>query len=450
MTWSSRARPTLKWHRIWLGSWLLPLFMGACASAERGPADRTYDGVDRLAVVLARVEQDHVEPVDSERLLEGALEGMVGRLDPHSAYLNPQRYAQFLEDSEGQFAGIGVEVDFRDDRVLVIATIPGSPAERAGLKTGDRIVAVNGMPIAGIAADQIVRNLRGQPGSKVRLAIRRNGRDEPLIVTLTRDVVRIRSVEGRRLKDDIGYVRLKLFQGGTYAELMGELASLQTEKPLTGLILDLRGNPGGLVAEAVAIADEFLDDGLIYTARHRGQVVETVRSDSGDLLEALPLSVLTDDGTASSAEILAGALKDRRRASVVGGPTFGKGSVQFVLDLPWGGGLLLTSLVYFTPSGLAIQARGLEPTVRISGDTSSPPSFTERDLDGHLPAASPTEPSPGNGSDDRTDDFSALAQDPAGERTPIADIAPNPEQGRDRVLAAAYAELRRRVRVGPR
>ncbi|HEY5959524.1 MAG TPA: S41 family peptidase, partial [Polyangiaceae bacterium] len=280
------------------------------AAADEGP----YAVVDRFADVLVYVEEAYVDPVERSRLLDGAIAGMVSELDPHSSYLTPAQFAQFVEDTQGEFAGLGVEVDFREDRITVIATMPGSPAERAGILPGDRIVAVDSSPITGARAEAIIRRMRGPVGTQIRLTLRRDGKAEPIQLTLTRAIVIVPSVESRLLDRDIAYVRLKSFQEGSYVELIEQIAGLRRKARLTGVILDLRGNPGGLVSEAVAIADEMLDHGVIYSARHRGRVVETVVSQTGDLLEKLPLVVLVGAGTASSAEILSGALQDRGRA----------------------------------------------------------------------------------------------------------------------------------------
>lgn len=257
------------------------------AHASEGP----YSVLQRLSDVLVYIEESYVDPIDRSRLLEGATAGMVAELDPHSAYLNPAQFSEFLEDTQGEFAGLGVEVDFREDRVTVITTMPNSPAEAAGLRSGDRIVAVDSVPITGIRAEAIIRRMRGAAGTQVRLTVRREGVAEPIQLTVTRAIVSVPSVEGKLLDGNVAYVRLKSFQEGCYVELLERIAELNRSKRLSGIILDLRGNPGGLVSEAVAIADEFLDRGVIYSARHRGKVVETVESKSGGLLLHQPLVV---------------------------------------------------------------------------------------------------------------------------------------------------------------
>jgi carboxyl-terminal processing protease len=441
---------------------LLSMLCVRRARADDGP----YSVVERFADVLVYIEEAYVDPVDRARLLEGATSGMVAELDPHSAYLTPAQFSQFIEDTQGEFAGLGVEVDFRDDRVVVVATMPDSPAERAGILPADRIVAVDSVAISGFRADAIVRRMRGPAGTKVRLTIRREGKPEPIHLTLTRAIVNVPSAEGKLLDGNVGYIRLKSFQEGSYVELLEQVANLRRGGKMNGIVLDLRGNPGGLVSEAVAIADELLDRGIIYSARHRGKVVETVESRSGGLLENLPLVVLVGAATASSAEIVTGALQDRGRALVVGEPTFGKGSVQNVIELPGGAGLLLTTLRYFTPKGRAIQARGLIPDVLVKSDDSRG-AIREADIAGHLHtegiatdanaehttrpagaakpdpsvAGKPVEAPRSAASSDASGDTSVEPKATRYERTPITRVPSNPTKGNDAVLAKGYELL---------
>lgn len=485
MTWPTTPMPRIPSRRIKRQTQrtiiTLSLAMqlsAAAASANEGP----YAIIERFADVLVYVEEAYVDPVDRNRLLEGATAGMVSELDPHSMYLTPSQFAQFLEDTQGEFAGLGVEVDFREDRITVIATMPGSPAEEAGILPGDRIVGVDSMALAGVKAEVIIRRMRGPVGTKVRLTVQREGSVNPLQVTVTRAIVTVPSVEGKLLDGEIGYIRLKSFQEGSYVELVEEVAKLRKGSKLKGLILDLRSNPGGLVSEAIAIADEFLSRGTIYSARHRGRVVETIESQSGDLLEHLPLVVLVGAGTASSAEIVSGALQDRDRAIIVGEPTFGKGSVQNVIELAGGAGLLLTTLRYFTPKGHAIQARGLIPNVIVKSTTSSG-AVREADIAGHLHGEDPSvegtvanpnrsaqqnppttngpqktgnakvadHSNPGTQSSPRAvanptqeaspDDAQRLHPPQLPERIALAQVPTNPAMGGDPVLAKGYSLL---------
>ncbi|MGC4070493.1 MAG: S41 family peptidase [Polyangiaceae bacterium] len=449
-------------HRRWIslafGSFALNWPRPALAEVD------PYDVVRRIADVLVRIEQDYVDPIERARLVDGATGGMVAELDPHSAYLTPAQFAQFLEDTQGQFAGIGVEVDFRNDQVTVISTMPSSPAERAGILPGDRIVAIDGVPVTGVRADVMVKRMRGTAGTVVKLTIRRDGRAEPISLDVTRAIVVVPSVEGRMLDGAVAYVRLKAFQEGCYQELLDVLADLGKTSRVRGLLLDLRSNPGGLVSEAVAIADEFLGNGVIYSARHRGKVVEVVSSHDGDLLEKIPLLVLVNASTASSAEIVAGALRDHGRATLVGEPTFGKGSVQNIIELPDGSGLLLTTLRYFTPNGHAIQARGLTPDILVEAQPNIV-KIREADLDGHLQTEGTEETTdearargavthqttaePGSINDspehELTPNDAPKEQFVSPERIPLTHLPSDPSNAADRALAKAYTLLRSRL-----
>src|SRR5258706_9295729 len=350
-----------------------------------------YSDFGQLGRVLVQVENQYVEPVDHKRLVEGAIKGMVRELDPHSAYLPPEDFRLFQSDTEGKFGGVGIEVDLRDEAITVIAPIEGSPAERAGVRPGDRIVAVDGQPARGEPLEKLVRRLRGTPGTKVQIAVRRPGTESTLTFDLVREQIQVASVVGKRLASDVLYVRLKQFQEGTHDELLATLAKVRAESraPFSGIVLDMRGNPGGLVDEAAEIADEFLGAGVIYSTRHRGQVVDEVRARAGGALAGPTMAVLINEYSASAAELVAGSLQDNRRATVVGAPTFGKGSVQSIIELPGGAGLKLTTMRYYTPSGHSIQAQGIQPDILVESNrvAAEPSQVTrEKDLEGHLPA----------------------------------------------------------------
>jgi carboxyl-terminal processing protease len=296
----------------------------------------------------------------------------------------------FEGETEGKFGGVGIEVDARGDFVTVIAPIEGSPAERAGIRSGDQIVSIDGKPMRGERLDKMVGLMRGVPGSKVRVGILRPGRDKPFVVELTREVIKVKSVVAKRLDGDVAYVRLKQFQDGTHEELLRAVGQLRSASPapLRSVLLDLRNNPGGLVDEAEAVADEFLGDGTIYSTRHRGKIVDEVKAHAGGAFATLPVVALVSEYSASAAELLAGALQDNGRASIVGATTFGKGSVQTIFDLPGGAGLRLTTMRYYTPSGHSIQALGIRPDVVVKGPDDGKPAAVgvvrERDLEGHL------------------------------------------------------------------
>jgi carboxyl-terminal processing protease len=427
-------------------------FAGGALSAHLATAtparESPYDMLEQLGRALVLIENEYVEPVDRRRLVEGAIKGMVGELDPHSGYLPPQDWSIFQSDTEGKFGGVGVEVDFRDDYVMVIAPIEGSPAERAGVRSGDHIIAIDNKSVADRSPDDLIRTMRGAPGSKVVLTIKRAGKDAVLHFTLSREIIEVASVAHRLLDDGIGYLRLKQFQSGTHDELLEAAAKLRKENgsELSGVILDLRNNPGGLVDEATAIADEFLVHGVIFTTRHRERVVDEVKAGPGGVLRRGPLVVLVNEYSASAAELVAGALQDNRRGTVVGAKTFGKGSVQTLIDLPGRAGLRLTTMRYYTPNGRAIQARGVEPDVLVEAAYVADKTFgviRESDLENHLPA----EGAPGSGS--RPVDAGAVPTDAgageAGAGTHLGvsrDIPSDPTGGSDLALSIGYQIVR--------
>jgi carboxyl-terminal processing protease len=348
--------------------------------------------ISQLGRVLVQIENNYVDPVDRSRLVEGAIKGMVEELDPHSEYMPPQDFSLFQSETEGQFGGVGIEVESRDDLLSVIAPIEGSPAEHAGIRSGDVIVAIDGEEVSHTALDKLVRKMRGAPGSSIRLTVRRTGENDLLTFNLVRQVVHVASVASRLLDNAVAYVRVKQFQERTHDELLRAAAKLraQAKGSIRGVVLDLRSDPGGLVDEAAAVADEFQDKGTIYTTRHRGRVVDEVTAAAGGAFSDLPTVVLVNEYSASAAELVAGALQDQKRARVVGANTFGKGSVQTIIDLPGGAGIRLTTARYYTPSGHSLQADGIHPdiVVELNPDpaVAALPAVHERDLEGHLAA----------------------------------------------------------------
>ncbi|HMR75759.1 MAG TPA: S41 family peptidase [Polyangiaceae bacterium] len=429
-----RARPILT------AAFLLSALTLSSAASSKPAAESPYDVLAQMARVLVLVEHEYVDPVERRRLAEGAIKGMVAELDPHSAYMPPEDYAIFQADTDGRFGGIGVEVDFGDDGIKVIAPIEGSPAERAGVKSGDRIVAIDNQSVRGKSPEELVRWMRGGPGTKVTISVRRQGKSELIYFKLTREIIEVSSVTETLMDGEIGYLRLKQFQTGTHGELLEAVARLRAENggPLAGVLLDMRNNPGGLVSEATAVADEMLDAGVVFTTRHRKRVVDEVKATRGGALRRGPLVVLVNEYSASAAELVAGALQDQRRATIVGAKTFGKGSVQTIIDLPGGAGMRLTSMRYYTPKGRAIQAQGIEPDVQVEAGVLPDKSFgvvRESDLENHLPAegkARPSTATPPSPSD--TD-----AQSPADTHLGVGrEIPKNPTLGADVALSVAY------------
>jgi carboxyl-terminal processing protease len=427
-------------------------FAGGAVTADlaRARSERTspYAMMDQLARVLVWIENEYVDPVDRAKLVEGGIKGMVAELDPHSSYMAPEDYGVFQGDTEGHFGGIGVEVDFSTDSVVVIAPIEGSPAELAGVRSGDRIVAIDGQAVRERSPAELVRTMRGDPGSRVLITIRREGVDHLLYFTLIRRVVTVTSISSKLMDDKIAYLRVKTFQSGTHSELLTHVANLRVQAggTLSGVVLDLRNNPGGLVNEASALADEFLDGGVIYTTRRRGQVVDEVRADAQGVFRRGPMVVLVNEFSASAAELVAGALHDLRRATLVGAPTFGKGSVQTIVDLPGGAGLRLTTLRYYTPSGQAIQARGVTPDVLVGGAPGDYGIVREQNLDNHLPAVegaltetpppvlTPPSPDAAGKGPKTTEDV---------DHGVMRDVPADPRRGPDQALATAYTMVRK-------
>lgn len=447
---SDRGRARRRFLRRGRTALLVAAAFAGGAVASRA-ADATPRGAspfamfDQMARVLVVVENAYVDPTSRDRLVEGAIEGMVAELDPHSAYMSRADYEDFRSDTDGRFGGIGVEVDFRDEAVTVIAPIDGSPAARGGVKSGDKIVAIDGKPTRGVSADKLVKMMRGEPGTKVHVDIVRAGAADVIGLDLVRQIVEVASVEDKRLDRDVAYVRLKQFQSGSHDELLDAIGRSRagSKAPLRGLILDLRNDPGGLVDEAEGIADEFLDGGVIYTTRHRGKVVDEVRASGGGAVVDLPVVVLMNEYSASSSELVAGALRDNGRATVIGARSFGKGSVQTIFDLPDGAGLRLTTMRYYTPSGRTIQAEGIQPDVwvRVEGAEETA-IYRESNLEGHLVGE------PGAAAKlAQTVIVAPKGDEPYGR---VATMPADPTQGKDFTLTEAWRRLVATQPLAPR
>jgi carboxyl-terminal processing protease len=343
--------------------------------------------------VFAKVKTDYVEEVKDKALLENAIRGMLSGLDPHSAYLDAEAYEGLQEGTTGEFGGLGIEVGMEDGFVKIIAPIDDTPAFRAGVKAGDVIVKIEDRPVKGMDLNEAVKLMRGKPGTPITLTIVREGQETPLTLTLTREVIKVHSVKSKTLEPNYGYIRISQFQAHTGEELGAELNKLkeQNKNKLTGLVLDLRNNPGGILGAAVAVADAFLESGrIVYT---KGRVAESdmqFNAKPGDALHGAPIVVLVNGGSASASEIVAGALQDTRRGVIMGSKTFGKGSVQTIVPMSNDTALKLTTARYYTPSGRSIQAEGVTPDivldkVKIAGVEKAPgPELKEADLSRHL------------------------------------------------------------------
>ena len=339
----------------------------ALASAQ-APNVKTYKMLELFGDVLDTVERQYVTEVDDQKLIEAAIDGMLTSLDPHSGYLNPDSFDDMRDQTRGEYGGLGLEVTSEEGVVKVISPMDGTPAFKAGVKPGDFITAVNGESVLGLSVNEAVKQMRGKPGEAVTLTIARE-KSDPFDVKIVREVIKPKSATAK-MEGDYGYLRVSGFNEKTTDEAEAALAELKAKNPkMKGLILDLRNNPGGLLDQAVGISDMFLEGGEIVSQRGRDpRDIERYNARPGDDAGGLPMVVLVNSGSASAAEIVAGALQDRKRAEVVGLTTFGKGSVQTVIPLRGGmdGALKLTTARYYTPAGRSIQKTGIEPDLEVA------------------------------------------------------------------------------------
>ena len=342
----------------------------ANASTEATPAENRLPLAELQALTdaLARIKASYVEPVDDKQLLEGAIAGMLATLDPHSSFLNGKDLNRLTESTRGEYGGVGLEVSPENVSFRVVTAMDDSPAQRAGIRTGDLLLRINNELTRGLKFEEVVSRLRGAPGSKVSVQLGREGESKPLDIELVRDIIQTASVRHELLDSGIGYVRITQFQQDTGTEVIGTLDKLKAANggALRGLILDMRNNPGGVVAAAAAVADAFLTEGVIVSTKGRSPGSDTeLKARADDRLHGAPIVVLINQGSASAAEIVAGALQDHQRAILVGSRSFGKGSVQTVHKLSGEAAIKLTTARYYTPSGRSIQAAGIEPDVPV-------------------------------------------------------------------------------------
>jgi carboxyl-terminal processing protease len=319
--------------------------------------------------VMSRIQKDYVEDVSDQTLLRHAIRGMVSGLDPHSSYLDAQEYQELQSGTRGEFGGLGIEVGMDNGFVKVIAPIEGTPAAKAGIQAGDTIIRIDGDPVKGMGLQEAVDRMRGEPGTEITLGVVREGKNQPIDITIERAVIEIESVESRMLDAGFGYVRISQFQSGTGDDVLAAIEALREagDGNLKGMVLDLRNNPGGVLDAAVAVSDAFLTSGQIVSTKGRiDRADQGFSATPNDALGGAPLVVLVNGGSASASEIVAGALQDQGRAVIMGRTTFGKGSVQNVLPLPEGAALKLTTARYYTPSGRSIQAEGIKPDVEVA------------------------------------------------------------------------------------
>lgn len=352
-----------------------------------------FDELRTFTEVFGRIQKDYVEPVQDKKMLEDAIRGMLSGLDPHSTYLDEEQYRELRVGTTGQFGGLGIEVGMENGFIRVISPIDDTPAQRAGIKSGDLIIRIDDVPVKGMSLPKAVKLMRGEPGSKIVLTVVREGVEQPLTIELVRDIIKVKSVKSRLLEEDYGYIRISSFQSRTGDSVKKAVLDLEKKnhKKLKGLVLDLRNNPGGVLNAAVAVSDTFLNKGLIvYTEGRIDDSQLNFRATPTEYMKGAPIVVLINAGSASASEIVAGALQDQKRAVIMGDKSFGKGSVQTIIPTSNGGAVKLTTARYYTPSGRSIQAEGITPDIQLSRvklqelEKSGYHPIKEADLSNHL------------------------------------------------------------------
>ena len=345
----------------------LTLSLGGTSASKAADPTATYEQLRLFTDVLAIIQNQYVDETQPREVIYGAIRGMLRALDPHSSFLDPDSYREMQVETSGTFGGLGIEITIRDDTLTVVAPIEDTPAWRAGIEPGDRIVGIEGLPTKDMSLLDAVKRMRGPQGTPVTITIAREGVKEPWDVEITREIIQVHSVRSREIEPGIGYIRIRQFQERTGRDLDEALETLEDAGQLTGLIVDLRNNPGGLLSAAVDVAEKFLGDGrlIVYTeGRVRSQNLRFV-AHARHALTRLPLVVLVNRGSASASEIVAGAIQDHGRGMLVGQTTFGKGSVQTIIPLSDGSGIRLTTAKYFTPKGRSINGTGIDPDVLV-------------------------------------------------------------------------------------
>ncbi|QOZ29838.1 S41 family peptidase [Bradyrhizobium sp. CCBAU 51753] len=402
--------------------------VNAAKAAAR--SDNTYSQLNLFGEVFEKVKSDYVEKPDDAKLVEGAINGMISSLDPHSRYMNEKGWAEMQETTHGEFGGLGIEVTMEDGLIKVVAPIDDTPASRAGIMSGDVITAIDDEQIQGMTLDQAVNKMKGTPDSSIRLKIIRKDADKPIDLAIVREIIRVRPVKYHAEGGDIGYIRISSFNEQTTEGLRKAISDIQKQIPqdkLVGYVIDLRNNPGGLLDQAVSVTSTLMQRGEVVSTRGRlPEETQRFTAHGGDMTKGKPLVVLINGGSASASEIVAGALHDHKRATLIGTRSFGKGSVQTIIPLgPGNGALALTTARYFTPSGHSIQALGIKPDVEVLQDV--PDEFKTRaeikgeiSMPGHLAGEGP---------------------DQAGLSAGSQSYVP-PDEKNDKALAAAFKQLR--------
>lgn len=391
-----------------MGASAMSVVYGAPGSTANAAANSdTYRQLAIFGDIFERVRAQYVTPPDDKSLVENAINGMLTSLDPHSSYLNPDAAKDMRVQTKGEFGGLGIEVTMENDLIKVISPIEDTPAARAGVLAGDLIAQIDGQEVRGLSLNDAVEKMRGLVNTPIELTLIRDGATQPIKLTIVRDVIKVKAVRSR-VEGDVGYLKISSFTEKTFDDLQAGIAQIKKDLPgdkLKGYVLDLRLNPGGLLDQAVAVSDAFIDRGEIVSTRGRDpQDISRFDARAGDLTDGKPMIVLINGGSASASEIVAGALQDHRRATVVGSQSFGKGSVQTIIPLAENGALRLTTALYYTPAGKSIQGKGITPDVKV--DQPLPDEFKgqdiatrgESDLRGHIKGVDETDQGSGSSS----------------------------------------------------
>jgi carboxyl-terminal processing protease len=389
-----------KWALLLLGFLTVLILLGPYGDSRVSAIDRnTYKNLKTFSEVLDMVEKNYVEPVESNKLMQGAINGMMKSLDPHSSFMTAEMYKELEVETRGSFGGLGIEITILKDVLTVVSPIEDTPAYNAGVKAGDQIIRIDGKSTKDILITEAVKKLRGPQGTKVTITIFREGMTKPKDFVITRDIIKTKSVKSKVYDDHIGYIRIASFQERTGDDVKKAIREIEAKaRPLKGLVIDMRNNPGGLLHQSVEVSDAFLKSGIIVFTRGRTKNMESKSSakDDGDE-PTCPIVALVNEGTASAAEIVSGALQDNGRAVILGTQTFGKGSVQTVIPLEDGAALKLTTAKYYTPKGRSIQAEGITPDIVVkpfrppdekeTKESAEDHLLREKDLKGHIKPA---------------------------------------------------------------
>src|SRR5476651_1696887 len=421
------------------------------SSAEKS---ELYQQLNLFGDVLERVRRDYVEPPDEKLLMENAINGMLASLDPHSSYMNPKAYKDMQVQTRGEFGGLGIEVTMENQVIKVVSPIDDTPAAKAGLQSGDLIFALDGEPVQGLTLQEAVDKMRGKIGSAIKISVRRGTKD-PFDVSLTRESIKVKATR-YRLEGDVGYIRVTSFTEQSTSGLIDAVEKIKKEEgnKLKGYVLDLRNNPGGLLDQAISMVDAFLEKGEIVSVKARkAEDIQRWNAKPGDVAGGLPIVVLVNGGSASASEIVAGALQDHHRAIILGTRTFGKGSVQTIMQVTGGGAIRLTTALYFTPSGRSIQKEGIKPDIEVEQakveTIQQRMSFRESDLRGSITnpnkpadASKPAEAPKPDANDKPSDGKPAAGAPPVAPPIPAAPAASTDPDEPPKEAVADYQLLR--------